>query len=96
MNICNEYIVEKKGNEFSLINSKEKEHIYIIAIVSDRKLDTSHLSFRSYLTDESNTMEERIHFLEKQIAALNSIIEKVESHFAYKIYIKLRNILQIK
>jgi SAM-dependent methyltransferase len=95
-NICNEYIVKRKENEFSLANSKEKEPIYLIAIVSNRRLDKSQLFLKSYLTDSSNTIEKRISFLEKQNMEQNLIIKRVESHFGYRIYKMLRNILQIK
>jgi len=101
--ICEEHIIEKKRNTFSLIDLNKKEHFYLIAIASNRKLDTSNLCFKSYLTDTSNIIVERIRILEKQIAVtssdiekLSSDIEKIKSSLAYRIYMRIRKFLPIK
>ncbi len=67
--ISKDYFMEKKGDEFKLLNSAKRKAKLFIAIASDENLDDNKLVVKSSLLDISETL---LHYMDTHISALEN------------------------
>ena len=96
--IGEEYVIEKSENGFSVTNYEKKEPVYFIAVVSDKEIDISKLTLRSYLTDVDNTVfdnfRRHIRNLEGVIAEKDAEINKMLQLKSIRLHRKIEDMLR--